>query len=81
MLLCKTSQATVITWMAVAVVSALPPHAGAITASLSASNNSFQMIFHPLLPLWKSETQGGDLNGGASVAGAERKMQPLLQQW
>lgn len=74
----KTSQATVITWMAAAGISALPPQAGTITASLSASNNGFQMILHPLLPLWKSETQEGDLNGGASVARAgRRKMQPL----
>lgn len=81
MLLHKTSQALVITWIAAAVVSALPPQAGMITASLLASNNSFQMILHPLLPLWKSETQEEDLNGEASVARAgRRKMQPLLHQ-
>lgn len=77
-LLHKASQATVITWMAAAGISTLLPHAGTITASLSASNNSFQMILHPPLPLWKSETQEGDLNSGASVARAGRiKMQPL----
>lgn len=41
------------------VVSALPPQAGMITASLAASHNSSHVILHPLLPLWKSETQKG----------------------
>lgn len=55
----QTSQATVITRIAAAVVSALPPQAGMITASLAASHNSSHVILHPLLPLWKSETQKG----------------------